>query len=69
MAQIGGRISRGTGKLKNKIESNKGAALKGLSVTQLIMSMRRKYEKRDMKRSKDRKVTRLGGTQAVYYFV
>ena len=67
--QIGGKISRGTGKVKDKIESNKGIALKGPSVTQLIMSMHRKDEKRDMKRSKNRKVTRFGGNQAVYYFV
>ena len=67
--QIRGRISRGMGKVKDKIKSNKGAALKGPSVTQLIMSMRRKDEKRDMKCSKNWKVTCLGGTQAVYYFV
>ena len=62
-------IARGMGKVKDKIESNKGAALKGPSVIQLIMSMHRKDEKRDMKRSKNRKVTCLGGTQAVYCVV
>ena len=66
---IGDRISRGMGKVKDKIESNKGENLKGPLVTQLIMSMCRKDEKRDMKRSKSRKVTHLGGTQAGYCFV
>ena len=61
---------KGRGKIKRqKIESNKGAALKGPSVIQLIMSMHRKDEKRDVKRSKNQKVTHLGGTQAVYCFV
>ena len=39
---IGDRISKGAGKVKDKIESNKGTDLKGPSVTQLIMSLRRK---------------------------
>ena len=64
--QIGDRISRGVGRVKDKAESNKNAALKGPLVTQWIMSMRRKDEKRDMKRLNNRKVTHLGGTQAVY---
>ena len=42
---IGDRISRGAGKVKDKIESNKGADLKGPSVTQPIMSLCRKDEK------------------------
>ena len=42
---IGDRISKGAGKVKDKIESNKGTDLKGPSVTQLIMSLRRKNEK------------------------
>ena len=66
--QIGDRISRGAGKVKDKIEGNKVANLKGPAVTQPIMSLRRKDEKRDMKCSKNRKVTRLGGTQVVYHF-
>ena len=64
--QIGDRISRGTGRVKDKAESNKNVALKGPSFTQSIMSMRKKDEKRDMKRLNNRKVTHLGGTQAVY---
>ena len=64
--QIGDRISRGVGRVKDKAESNKNAALKGPSVTQSIMSMHRKDEKRDMKRLNNRKVTHLGGTQVVY---
>ena len=63
--QIGDRISRGAGKVKDKAESNKNAALKGPIVTQLIMRIRRKDERRDMKRSKNQRVTCLGGTQAV----
>ena len=66
---IGDRVSKGAGKVKDKIESNKGTGLKGPSVTQLIMSLRiRKMKRRDMKRSKNRIVTRLGGTQAVCGF-
>ena len=53
---------------KNKIESNKSADLKGPSVAQLIMSMRRKDEKRDMKRSKNRKVRRLWGNPSDLLF-
>ena len=43
---IGDRVSRGVGKVKDKIESNKGTDLKGPSVTQSIMSLRRKDGKR-----------------------
>ena len=43
---IGDRISRGADKVKDKIERNKGVDLKGLSVTQSIMSLRRKDGKR-----------------------
>ena len=50
---------------KDKIKSNKNTDLKGPTVTQLIMSIRRKDERRDMKRSRNRRVTRLGETQAV----
>ena len=64
--QIGDRISRGAGRVKDKAESNKNAALKGPSVTQSIMSMRRKDEKRDMKHLNNRKFTHLGGTEVVY---
>ena len=53
------RIARRTNKGKDKMNGDKGAAQKGLLVTQPIMSMRRKDEERDMKRSRDRKVTRL----------
>ena len=56
-----GRVTRETSEGKDKIESNKSTDLKGPSVTQLIMSIRRKYERGDMKRSKDRRVTGLGG--------
>ena len=64
--QIGDMISRGAGRVKDRAESNKNVALKGPSVTQLIMSMRRKDEKRDMKCLNNRKLTHLGGTHAVY---
>ena len=67
-AQIGGRISRGMGKVKDIIKSNKGAALKGPSITQLIMRTHRKDENRDMKRSKNRKVTRFGGNPSDLLF-
>ena len=42
---IGDRISKGAGKVKDKIKSNKGTYLKGPSVTQLIMSLHIKSEK------------------------
>ena len=63
------RIARRTSGVEDKIESNKSIDLKGLAVTQPIMSMRRKDGKRDMKRSKNRIVTRMEGTQANYCFV
>ena len=63
------RIARRTSGVEDKIQSNKITDLKGLAVTQPIMSMRKKDGKRDMKRSKNRIVTRMGGTQAVYCFV
>ena len=56
-----GRVARETSKGKDKIESNKSTDLKGPEVTQLIMSIRRKDERRDMKRSKNWRVRRLGG--------
>ena len=62
-----GRVARETSEGKDKIESDKSPDLKGPAVTQLIMSIWRKDEKRDMKRSKNQKVTRLGGAQTIYY--
>ena len=38
-------MSRGTGKVEDKIERNKGADLKGPLVTQRVISTRRKDEK------------------------
>ena len=63
------KIIRRTNEGKDKMTGDRGASLKGPAVTQPIMSMRRKDERRDMKHSKNQKVTRLGRTQAVYYFV
>ena len=58
---IGDRISKGTGKVKDKIESNKGTNLKGPSVTQLIMSLHRKNEKEGYKTLKEPKSHTFGG--------
>ena len=63
-----GRVARETSEGEDKIKSNNSPDLKGLVVTQLIMSIRRKDERRDMKCSKNRRVTRLGGTQVVCWF-
>ena len=63
-----GRVARETSEGKDKIKSNKSTDLKGPAVTQLIMSIQRKDERRNMKRSKNWRVTRLGGTQAVCWF-
>ena len=58
---IGDRISRGPGKVEDKIESNKGADLKGSSVTQPIMSLRRKDEKEGYETFKEPKSHTFGG--------
>ena len=60
------RIIRRTNEGKDKMTGDRGVGRKGPAVTQLIMSIRRKYGERDMKRSKNRKVTRLGGAQMIY---
>ena len=52
---MGDRISRGVGKVKDKIESNKGTDLKSPSVTQLIMSLHRKDEKEEHETLKEPK--------------
>ena len=62
------RISRKESKVEGKINSNQGTDLKGLSITQRIMSTHIKDKNRDMKRLRDRKVTRLGAAQAVNCF-
>ena len=54
------RIARRTNEGKDKMNGDKGAALKGPSVTQPIKSMRRKDEERDVKCSKNWKITRWG---------
>ena len=41
------RISRSASKVEGKIKSNKGADQKGLSITQRILSARRKDKKRE----------------------
>ena len=58
---IGDRVSRGTGKVKDKIESNKGTDLKGPSVTQLIMSLRRKDAKEGYEMLEEPKSHTFGG--------
>ena len=49
------------GKVKDKIESNKGTYLKGPSVTQLIMSLRRKNEKEGDETPEEPKSHTFGG--------
>ena len=64
-----GRVARETSEGKDKkSKAIKNADLKGPAITQLIMSIRRKYERRDMKGSKNRRVILLGGTQAICWF-
>ena len=58
---IGGRISRGVGKVKDKIKSKKRTGLKGSSVTQLIMSLRRKDEREGYETLEERKSHTFGG--------
>ena len=48
--KIEGRISRDTGRVKDKVESNEKRSSQRLSVTWEIMSIRIKDEKKDMKR-------------------
>ena len=57
----GDRISKGAGKVKDKIESNKGTDLKGPSVTQLIMSLCRKNEKEGDETPEEPKSHTFGG--------
>jgi len=56
------RISRSASKVEGKIKSNKGADLKGLSVTQRIMSAHRKDKNKDMKRFGGLKGYTFGGS-------
>ena len=58
---IGDRISKGAGKVKDKIKSNKGTDLKGPLVTQLIMSLHRKNEKEGYETPKELKSHTFGG--------
>ena len=57
---MGDRIARRTSKLEGKANSNQGANLKGLSVTQQIMSLCRK-DKENMKRFEGPKGHTFGG--------
>ena len=61
---IGDRISRGAGKVKYKIESNKGVDLKGPSVTQPIMSLHRNYEKEGYETFEGPKSHTFGGNSS-----
>ena len=54
-------IARRTNEGEDKMNSNKGADLKGLLVTQWIMSARRKDKNRDMKRFGGTKRSHVGG--------
>ena len=56
------KISRGTGKVEDKIESNKGADLKIPSVTQRIMSTCRKDEKEGYETFEQPKGHTFGGS-------
>ena len=58
---IGDRISKVTCKVKDKIESNKGADLKGPLVTQPIMSLHRKDEKEGYETFEEPKSHTFGG--------
>ena len=62
------RIARRASEVEGKINSDKGVDLKYMSVTKRIMSAHRKDKNRDIKRLRDRKVTRLGAAQAVNCF-
>ena len=66
---IGDRISRGVGKVKDKIESNKGADLKSPSVTQPIMSLRRKDEKEGYETFEEPKSHTFGGNPSGLLFL
>ena len=56
------RITRRENVGEDKMNSNKGADLKGLSVTQRIMSVRRKDKNRDMKRFGGTERSHVGGS-------
>ena len=55
------RVARETSEGKDKIKSNKGTYLKGPSVTQLIMSLRRKNEKEGDETPEEPKSHKFGG--------
>ena len=56
------KIARRTSRLEGKANSDKGANLKGLSVTQQIMSLDRKDKNKDMKRFGGLKGYMFGGS-------
>ena len=55
------RISRSTSQVEGKIKSNKGTDLKGLSVTQRILSVRRKDKKEGYETFEEPKGHTFGG--------
>ena len=55
------RISRSASKVKGKIKSNKAADLKGLSVTQRILSARKKDKKEGYETFEESKGHTFGG--------
>ena len=59
---MGDKIARRTRKLEGKANSDKGANLKGLSVTQQIMSPHIKDKNKDMKRFGGLKGYTFGGS-------
>ena len=57
------------GKVKDKIESNKGTDLKGPSVTQPIMSLRKKDEKEGYETFEEPKSHTFGGNPSGLLFL
>ena len=64
---MGDRNSRGTGKVKDKMNSDRDVDLKGPSVTHPIMGVRRKDRKESSETFEGLESHTFGGAQTIYY--